>query len=142
MDINLVDVVSIFIGLTGVFYALYENRSKAALKRHLRSQSWHLYTKAINAHGLAGTALDHYKENEHNNIDRNALVSLSQAVAFNNDILVDSIRQIQYTEPSFTQEDINRWTSEGRISESNKKFFTVLSTANKSIQPTANASAD
>ena len=38
----------------------------------------------------------------------------------------ESIRQIHFSEPSFTKYDIETWQEDGKISESDKKFFLWL----------------
>ncbi len=136
MDSELIQFAGFIIGIVGFVYAVYVDRTRANMTKYLRAQSWHSFAKAINAHGLAGQALDKYKEQSNTKIiDPQLLQDLSQAVAVNNDIFMDSIRQIQYLEPSFTREDINRWFDEGKISENNKKFFSLLCTAANKTNP-------
>lgn len=136
-------VAGVLIGLAGLAYAVYENRSKARLSDYIRAQNWHIYSKANNANGSVQLALQKYKTQAQNGaIDLEAFEWLSKADAFGQDVFKDVIRQIQVSEPSFTAQDVERWVKENRISEKHAPLFYALTPANKSLQPTAKAAAE
>jgi len=136
-------IAGLIVGVVGLLYAFYENRSKVRLSDYIRAQNWHLYSKANNANGSVQLAFQKYKEiNSSQPINLEAFEWLSKADAFGQDVFKDVIRQIQVSEPSFTSDDVRRWVQEGRITQKHAPLFLALTPANKPIQPTAKAAAD
>lgn len=135
-------VAGLIVGIAGLAYAVYENRSKARLSDYIRAQNWHIYSKANNANGSVQLALQKYKQAESQTVDLEAFEWLSKADAFGQDVFKDVIRQIQVSEPSFTAQDVERWVREKRVSEKHAPLFYALTPANKSLQPTAKAAAE
>ncbi|MEC9262173.1 MAG: hypothetical protein VYD53_12590 [Pseudomonadota bacterium] len=135
-------VAGLIVGIAGLAYAVYENRSKARLSDYIRAQNWHIYSKANNANGSVQLALQKYKQEANQVVDLEAFEWLSKADAFGQDVFKDVIRQIQVSEPSFTVQDVERWVGEKRVSEKHAPLFYALTPANKSHQPTAKAAAE
>lgn len=135
-------VAGLIVGIAGLSYAVYENRSKARLSDYIRAQNWHIYSKANNANGSVQLALQKYKQVANQTVELETFEWLLKADAFGQDVFKDIIRQIQVAEPSFTAQDVERWVREKRVSEEHAPFFYALTPANKSLQPTAKAAAE
>jgi hypothetical protein len=136
-------IAGLIVGIAGLAYAVYENRSKARLPDYIRAQNWYIYSKANNANGSVQLALQKYKSQAANQtVDLEAFEWLSKADAFGQDVFKDVIRQIQVSEPSFTAQDVERLVKEKRVSEKHAPLFYALTPANKSLQPTAKAAAE
>lgn len=135
-------VAGLIVGIAGLAYAVYENRSKARLSDYIRAQNWHIYSKANNANGSVQLALQKYKQAASQTVDLEVFEWLSKADAFGQDVFKDVIRQIQVSEPSFTAQDVERWVREKRVAEKHAPLFYALTPANESLQPTAKAAAE
>jgi len=134
-------IAGLLIGLVGIAYAVYENRSKKRLSDYIRAQNWHIYAKANNASGSVQLALAKYKSITQHNIDPEALEWLSKADAFSQDVFKDVVRQIQVSEPTFDAQTIQRWVDEGRIAKKHLPLFLALTPANKAMQSTPESGA-
>ncbi len=123
--------IGIAVGIIGIVYAVYENRTKKKLSNYIRAQNWHLYSKANNASGSVQLALNKYKEMSQDCINPEALEWLSKADAFSQDVFKDVIRQIQVSEPVFDYKTIKRWVAEGRVAAKHAPHFKMLIPANQ-----------
>lgn len=134
-------IVGLVIGLVGLAYAVYENRSKKKLSDYIKSQNWYIYAKANNASASVQLALKNYISTTQDNINIDTLKWLSKADAFSQDVFKDVIRQIQESEPVFDAHTIQRWINERRITEEHSPLFLLLTPANKAIQLTPKSGA-
>lgn len=128
------NITSLIVGIVGVGYAVYANRTKKKLSDYIRAQNWHLYSKANNASGHVQLALNKYKEISTDCMNYEVLESLSKADAFSQEVFKDVIRQIQVSEPVFNSRTINRWIVEGRVKAQHKPAFEMLAPANQSLE--------
>jgi hypothetical protein len=129
-------ILGIIIGAAGLLYAKYQGAERRKLQEYVRSQNWHLYSKANNSNGSTQRALTKYKEKTADRVDIEVLEWLAKADAFGQDVFKDVIRQIQIAEPRFDQETIRRWVSEGRIAETHAAFFRNLAPTDEVIKQT------
>ena len=129
-------VVGVFFAVISLAYAWWEKRSRARLEDYIRAQNWFLYEKASNSNGHTQIALAKYKALGKDALDLEVLEFLSKADAFGQDVFKDTIRQIQYSEPTFDEEAVNRWVREGRVAEKHAAHFRKLTPANKVMQAT------
>ena len=123
-------ISGLIVGVLGVAYAIYENRSKAKLAEFIRAQNWHNYSKTNNANLSVQLAFNKYKQTAQS-FDLEVFEWLSKADAFGQDVFKDVIRQIQVSEPSFTQGDVDKWVKEGRIEEEHAPLFYMLTPTSK-----------
>jgi len=129
-------VVGVIFAVISLAYAWWEKRSRARLEDYIRAQNWFLYEKASNSNGHTQIALAKYKALGKDALDLEVLEFLSKADAFGQDVFKDTIRQIQYSEPTFDEEAVNRWVREGRVAEKHAAHFRKLTPANKVMQAT------
>jgi len=129
-----VGIAGLIVGILGIAYAAYENRTRKKLSNYIRAQNWHLYSKANNANGSVQLALNKYKEIPPDHMNLEVLEWLSKADAFGQDVFKDVIRQIQVSEPVFNSKTIKRWVAEGRIAEKHALLFEMLTPANQSLE--------
>jgi hypothetical protein len=129
-------VIGVLIAVVSFGYALWEKRSRTRLEDYVRAQNWSLFEKASNSNGHAQMALSKYKALGKDALDPEVLEFLSKADAFGQDVFKDTIRQIQFSEPTFDDDTVNRWVREGRVAEEHAALFRKLTPANKAMQAT------
>lgn len=124
--------VSTIVGVAGFAYALYQGHERKKLENYNRSQAWYLYSKTNNMTGITQRALHKYKELHAENINVEVLELLSKATAFGTDLFRESARSIQFTEPEFTEDSVDRWVEMGKIDgDDHKSLFVPLLTEKK-----------
>lgn len=121
VDIDFLGVAGLLVGLAGFGFALYQGSEKRKLERYLRSQNWHLYSKANNSNGSLQRAIDLYKESHAGQLAPEVIEWLSKADAFGQDVFKDIVRQIQLAEPHFDEKHIESWIKAGKVSEVHAK---------------------
>lgn len=121
-----IGIAGLIVGIVGIAYAVYENRTKKKLSNYIRAQNWYLYSKANNASGSVQLASKKYKEIPPDCMNLEVLEWLSKADAFSQDVFKDVIRQIQVSEPVFNYKMIERWVAEGRVAEKHAPLFKIL----------------
>lgn len=121
MDIDFLGIAGLVVGLAGFGFALYQGSEKRKLERYLRSQNWHLYSKANNSNGSLQRAIDMYKANHAGHLAPEVVEWLSMANAFGQDVFKDIVRQIQLAEPRFDDKQIEAWVKAGKVSEPHAK---------------------
>jgi len=120
MDLSL---ASFAVGIIGVLLALYQGFEKRKLSRYLRSQSWYIYSMSLLSWNTAQTALKKYKESAGEKLNPDIFESLSKCDAFNLSLSLESIRQIQLSEPRFDIETITTWSMQGKIPKDHAPLF-------------------
>jgi len=98
---NILGVLGLLIGVASLAYAIYQGSEKRRLTSYIRSQSWHLYSKANNANGAVQLSLSKYKSVHASDLSPDVVESLARADAFGQDVFKDAVRQIQVAEPVF-----------------------------------------
>jgi hypothetical protein len=122
LDFNLfLGVAGLLVGLAGFGFALYQGSERKKLERYLRSQNWHLYSKANNSNGSLQKAFDLYKANHSGHLSPDVVEWLSKADAFGQDVFKDIVRQIQLAEPKFDEQRIEAWVETGKVSDQHAK---------------------
>ena len=121
MDIDFLGVAGLVVGLAGLGLALYQGSEKRKLEKYLRSQNWHLYSKANNSNGSLQRAIDLYKASHSGHVAPEVIEWLSKADAFGQDVFKDIVRQIQLAEPTFDEKKIESWIKAGKVSEVHAK---------------------
>lgn len=132
---DILGMIGVFIGLAGLAYAIYQGSERRRLSDYIRSQNWHLYSKANNANGAVQLGLRQYKSVHAANLSPDVVEVLARADAFGQDVFKDVIRQIQVSEPVFSVQTIDAWVSDGRISSEHAVLFRNLAPANNSFKP-------
>ena len=122
------NIISFIVGLLGFGYAIYQGTEKRRLERFIRSQNWHLYSKANNSNGALQLAISLYKAAHKPNLSPDVMEMLSKADAFGQDVFKDIVRQIQLAEKNFDAKTIDGWVTEGKVSEEHAKaiFKTIV----------------
>lgn len=127
------------LALVGLVLALWQYKQNMNLKKVIRANSWFNFRIPNNSNNTLEKALNLYKEKHKSNIDVEILENLSKANIFGQEVLKEGIRQIQFSEPSFTKNDIEAWVDEGKITETEKVLFLQLSDNPKKKQIAFNA---
>ena len=115
--------LSLAIAILGILIALYQGFEKKRLSRYLRSQSWYIYSMSLLSWGAAQTALKKYKEAAGEKLNPDIFESLSKCDAYNLSLSLESIRQIQLSEPRFDLETITTWAMQGKIPKDHAPLF-------------------
>lgn len=124
MDENfIVTLLGTVFGLIGIIIAAYQNNQRKRIEEMIRANNWYNYEQAIILHGKLQHLLQVYKEKHTNNIDIELFEELSKADVLGQESYIKIIRQIQMFEPSFSNQDIEKWFSYGKIDENRKKLF-------------------
>ncbi len=116
-------ITSLVLGVLGIAVAVYQGFEKKKLTNYLRSQSWHIYSMANISSSSLQMALKSYKENYKDRIDPVVFENLSKCDAYNTSLFLESIRQIQLSEPQFSMENIMSWQLQGKIIKEHSIFF-------------------
>lgn len=123
--------IGIAIGVIGLAVGYWQNRQKVQFQKIIRANNWFNFQRANNSSGSLQIAIDSYKKKHPDNIDPEVIELLAKADAFGQEVYKESIRQIHFSEPSFTKSDIDSWVADGKISERDKKFFSWLTQSEK-----------
>lgn len=124
MDENfIVTLLGTVFGLIGIIIAAYRNNQRKRIEEMIRVNNWYNYEQAIILHEKLQHLLQIYKEKHTNNIDIELFEELSKADVLGQESYIKIIRQIQMFEPSFSNQDIEKWFSYGKIDENRKKLF-------------------
>ncbi|MFA7556043.1 MAG: hypothetical protein WCY88_17500 [Spongiibacteraceae bacterium] len=132
---EIISYVSLFFGVVGFAYAIYQDRERKKLNEYVRANNWFNYQRMENSNGTIQLAKDKYIARYKDDIDIEILNHLAMADAHGQELLKESIRQIQIAEPSFCHKDFDRWLKEGKISESKVALFKRFSTDAKIEMP-------
>ncbi|WGL16977.1 hypothetical protein PVT68_01440 [Microbulbifer bruguierae] len=124
---EVISYVSLAIGVASFGFAVYQTNEKRKLNEYVRANNWFNYQRMENTNGTVQLAKRLYLEKHKDNLVPELLDRLSMADAHGQELLKESIRQIQIAEPSFRSKDIERWKKEGKISEAKEKLFTQFS---------------
>ena len=123
---NLATYLGTLFGLIGLIAAFWQNRQRVQLEKVLKANNWFNFQRANNATGTIQLALQKYKEKHADNLEAIVIEELAKADAFGQEVYKESVRQIHFSEPSFTKSDIETWQAEGKISENSKPLFLQL----------------
>lgn len=132
---NILAVLGLLVGVAGLAFAVYQGSERRRLADYIRSQNWHLYSKANNANGAVQVGISKYKTAHATNLSPDVVETLARADAFGQDVFKDVIRQIQVAEPEFSMRAIDTWVQDGRVSQEHAVLFRNLAPANNSFKP-------
>ncbi len=118
--------VGVIFGGVGLVIGYWQNRQKVQFQTIIRANNWFNFQRANNSNGSLQIAIDAYKSKHKDSLDPEVIELLAKADAFGQEVYKESIRQIHFSEPSFSKSDINTWESDGKISEKDKRFFSWL----------------
>lgn len=110
-------------GVIGLLIAWYQFKEKKRLQNIARSENWFNYERANMSNGMLQQAIRLYQNTYTNNINHEVLALLLRAEAFGNETYMSFIRQINFIEPSFADQDIRRWEEEGKITSEKVQLF-------------------
>lgn len=119
------------IGIIGLAIAFWQHRQRKQLEHVIRANNWFNYARSNNATGNTQLALTLYKEKHTDNLSPEVIEQLAKADAFGQEVYKESVRQLHFSEPSFTKKDIERWKNEGKINDKSAPLFLQLSTDTK-----------
>lgn len=122
----LISVAGAIFGAAGLITGYFQNKQKIQFQKVVRANNWYNFQRANNASGILQNAISLYTKEHEQDINPKVLAQLSKADAFSQEVYKESIRQIHFTEPSFTKHDIETWLKDGKIGELDKKFFSWL----------------
>jgi hypothetical protein len=120
---NWLQYLSFSVGVIGVLIGIFQGFQRKKLQQFVYSQAWHIFTVAGLAYASAQKARGIYKDKHGDNIDIEILEHLSMCDAHNFNLFIESIRQIQLTEPKFNMESIALWEYQGKIYPNQKEYF-------------------
>jgi hypothetical protein len=120
---EIIQYSSFGVGVFGIVVAMYQGSERKKLKQYMYSQAWNIFATSQFSFGSAQQALKSYKEEYNEKINPDILEQLSKCDAYNITLFVESIRQIQLSEPKFDFEAISMWKMQGRISEQAAAYF-------------------
>lgn len=123
---DILGVIGLVLAVVSLAYAVYQTREKKKLEEHVRSQSWYIYSKANNVTGIAQASLTAYKKAHEQNLSTQVLELMAKTDAFGQDLFKETIRQIQLSEPEFTQRQIAAWVADGKLDEGHVALFKGL----------------
>ncbi len=115
------------VGVFGIIIAFYQGFERKKLKHYVRSQAWHVYSMANISSGSIRAALETYKEVNKDNINTLVFEHLSKSDAFNMSLFLETIRQIQLSEPEFSIQSIVQWQMQGKIPKEHTGLFFRMS---------------
>jgi hypothetical protein len=123
---NFATYLGTIFGLISLIVAFWQNRQKAQLEKVLKANNWYNVQRTDNSTGTTQKAFQVYKDKHADNLDAEVIEVLAKADAFGQEVWKESIRQIHFSEPSFTKSDIEIWEKEGKIGEHAKSLFLQL----------------
>ncbi|MBF0465752.1 MAG: hypothetical protein HQK88_11940 [Nitrospirae bacterium] len=121
MDVQ--SIVGYTIGLAGLIYAIYQGREYKKLKSYNRSEAWIIYENVNNLTGGIQFILKKYKEVHSASMNIEIIEYIARNDTFAQNLIKETIRQIQLSEPRFNMDTIKHWISLGKISETQEKYF-------------------
>lgn len=120
---EIIQYSSIGIGVFGIIVALYQGFERKKLKQFIYSQSWNIFSISQLSFASAQQALKSYKEAYKEKLNPDIFEQLAKCDAHNINLFVESIRQIQLSEPKFDLETVTMWKLQGRINDQTAAFF-------------------
>ena len=120
---DIIGIVGIVLAIIGLGYAVYQSREKKKLEDHVRSQAWYIYSMANNVTGIAQASLNTYEQLHAHDLNTQVLKLLAKTETFGQDLFRETIRQIQLSEPAFTQKKIANWVAQGKVDEDHAILF-------------------
>jgi hypothetical protein len=111
------------IGVIGIIVAFIQGFERRKLQHFMYSQAWHIFSISNLSFGAAQATLKEYKETCEDKINPKIFEPLSKCEAYNITLFIESIRQIQLTEPAFNLNTIMTWQMQGRISKDQASYF-------------------
>lgn len=124
---NWTNLLGLGVGISSLMYALYQGTLRRRLEALGRSEAWFLFSKCQYAVSYAQGALERAKQRE-SGMDTPLLESLVRTEQATVDLLRDSVRLIQRSEPRFDGATIDRWISDKKVSENLRYLFDNLVT--------------
>lgn len=115
------EIIGFIVGVLGLVYAFYQGTERRKLQGFVRSQNWHLYSKANNANGALQRAINIYKDVHKQEVSPAVIEMLAKADAWGQDVFKDIVRQIQLSEKEFSTQSIQKWVEDGKVSEDHAK---------------------
>ena len=123
---DLLAVVGLLLAVAGLAFSVYQAREKKKLEEYVRSQAWYIYSKANNVTGIVQASLNAYKGEHAQNLNLHVLELMAKSDAFGQDLFKETVRQIQLSEPEFTQQQIADWVKDGKIDAEHAALFKAL----------------
>jgi len=111
------------IGVIGIIVAFIQGFERRKLQQFMYSQAWHIFSISNLSFAAAQATLKEYKETYEDKINPKIFEPLSKCEAYNITLFIESIRQIQLTEPAFNLNTIMTWQMQGRISKEQASYF-------------------
>ena len=115
----ILSLISVALGLAGLVYGVYQNKLKERVERLATLQAWEVYRSAYQSKGWFNNA---QAETE---AQKKELI-LAQAYAFADSFYVKTIHNIYTHHDRVTPELIDKWVSEGRLDDNERRTFLRL----------------
>ncbi len=113
----------LLIGVIGIALAIYQGFERKKLQVFSRSHAWIVYEKANNMTGIVQAASRSYRAAHGSSINPEVLSLLSKSEAFGLELLRESARQIQLSEPRFDFVALKHWESIQKIDPEHMGIF-------------------
>ena len=122
------DIIGWVLALFSIIYAVIESLKNKKLRDNIRFNNWILYQRVSN---IGGTIQKSLQKVSASNINNDILENIVRSDALCGELMKETIRNIYTYEPSFQQKDIDRWVSEGKISEGYADLFKKFMLSNR-----------
>ena len=113
-------------GVVGIAVALYQGFERKKLKHFVRAQAWYMYAKANNLTGIVQAATRAYRSAHSSGIDAEVLSLLAKSDAFGLELLRETARHIQLSEPRFDSVALQHWETSGKVASDHLIIFQQL----------------
>ncbi len=125
-DIDCISILKNGVTISSFLVAIIGFLRSQRQKQLVSASLWSLYIKQQNGFLISQQVVKLYKEIHQSNIDPLVLEWASKAESFNQHIFEDIMKQIYVADNKLTVEKVNRYFSENKISEYDKKFFQMM----------------
>ena len=110
---NWTNIIGWCFAIFSIVYAFNESRKNKDLKEIIRVNNWILFQRTSNLGGIIQKSLNKARGKD---MDRDLFEDIVRSDALCAELMKENVRLIYTFEPSFTEKDIDKWVSEGKIS--------------------------
>jgi hypothetical protein len=117
---NWANIIGLILATFSIIYSILESRKNKKIMKLIRFNNWIMYQRLCN---LGGTVQKSLNKAQTNNINNDFFEEIVRSDTLCAELMKEAIRLIYTYEPSFTQEDIDKWVSEGKITAGYADIF-------------------
>lgn len=121
-----VSYTGLFITICSTLFGVMQYSEKKRFRNYIRDNNWFGFQRSDNTSATIQHAKMLYMKKYSASIDPEILDHLSMADAFSQELVKESVRQIQISEPSFTINDFKRWELEGKLRPDKVQLFKMF----------------